>query len=361
MPRIRNSAYPGVAVFLVLFATVLCPSSIQAQTPPRVKVSIVANQQEMGTQPMTVFAGQAVTVSIKASVAGTVVSPRWQGSWTAVSDYPATVQSAKVIPVDIYQQKQDTVKFYWIDQGPKQVTVVFYLKNACIEGPANCVGQGSVTAYFNVVGPTNVKVAPVTSGTFITDTGAKLNVTGKVTCYDGGTKVGLADGETSAGIVFKATATMPSGSSGTFAWVQLINIDNYQYSGFNGKTAEERYDGLDLNRKQKTETYVYGYGDWVDDSPGMPLGAGNGFTQVTRQMTATMYLMWLGDSAKDTIPVPIGAITWWTGWTVTFNPKSTDPTCKWTISGGYVKPYRFVLDSAHYPIWTHPSQIPTAQ
>ena len=53
---------------------------------------------------------------------------------------------------------------------------------------------------------------------------------------------------------------------------------------------------------------MYGLGSSVDDSPSMPLGAGSGFTQASRQFTATMYLMWLADSAPDTIPVPLGTI-----------------------------------------------------
>src|SRR5579871_2425442 len=321
----------------------------------------------MGTQPMTVFAGQAVTVSIKPSVPGTVVAPYyWQGSWTAISDYIATVQSARVIFIDDYHRKQDSGKFYWVDQGPKQLNVGFYLKNACWEGPANCVGTGGATANFNVVGPTNVKVTAVTSGTFKTNVQDKdgnfinLNVTGKVKCLAGGKRVGLGEAEKrSPGIVFKATADMPPGSSGTFAWVQLINYDNVLYLGGNEKPQLERNDGLDLDPDRKSETYVYGYGDWVDDSPSMPLVEGS-YTQVFRQMVATMYLMWMGDSAKGTIPVPIGQIMWETAWTVTFNPKSTDPTCKWTISGDYVKLYRFAL-GPQYPIWTHPSQMQTAK
>jgi hypothetical protein len=358
MSRIKNPACLGVAVFLVFFTTVLSPTLIQGQTLPRVKVNIVANGKVMTDQPITIFAGQAVTLSIKASIAGTVVYPTWQGSWTTVYAYPATVQSATVIPVSQAQLKQDTVKFYWIDQGPKQVTLLFYLqKGYCIEGPANCVGQGNVTAKFNVVGPTNVKVTPVTSGTVTTDIGGKVNVTGKVACFDGGKKVGLGDGKTNAGIAFSATATMPSGSSGTFGWTQLVNSDNFQFSGNNLPPANQSYSGLDVNPDTPT-TYMYGLGDSVDDSPGMPLGSGTGYTKVSRQMTATLYLMWMGDSASDTIPVPLGAITWFTGWTVTFNPQSTDPSCKWTISGAYVRSYAYV-PSVQYPRWTKASMPPT--
>ena len=89
----------------------------------------------------------------------------------------------------------------------------------------------------------------------------------------------------------------------------------------------------------------------------MPLGSGTGFTKADRQMTATMYLMWLADSAPDTIPVPLGTITWFTGWTVTFNPNSTD-TCKWAISGAYVRSYAYG-PSIQYPMWSGVSLTPT--
>ena len=71
---------------------------------------------------------------------------------------------------------------------------------------------------------------------------------------------------------------------------------------------------------------------------------------------ATMYLMWLADSAKDTIPVTLGYVTWYTGWTVTFNPKSSDPTCKWTISRPYVTHFPFV-PYIQYPVWNGVSTI----
>jgi hypothetical protein len=350
MLRMKNPAYFGFAVFLILLSAVLSPNVIQAQTS-KAKVSIVCNGQTMTTQPMTIMTGQAVNLSYTAT-GGTVIYPTWQVSFTSVTAYTATTQSATETPINISNLKQESVKMHWIDQGTKSVTLLYYLSGG---------GQGSVTATFNLVGPTNVKVTAVTSGTITTDTGAKLNVTGKVTCFDNGTQVGLADGKTSAGIAFTAAATMPSGSSGTFGWVQIINSDNYQYSGPNGYTAAEKSTGgLDLEAGKTT--YVYGIGNWVDDSPSMPLGSGTaGITQASRQFEATMYLMWLADSAADTIPVPIGMSTWYTGWTVTYNPNSTDPTCKWTITRPYVTPYPFNLSYTRYPLWTSVSTIQKVQ
>jgi hypothetical protein len=345
MPRMKNPAYFVSAVFLIFFSAMLSPSLIQAQTP-RATLQIKFNGNVV-TSPQTVMTGQAVNLSYAVS-GGSASGCTWQAV-RVIAGFSGTTQSSTVKMLAAADFKQPTMKIYWIGPGTETVTLGCYLSPG---------GQGNVTATFNVQGPTGLQVGTVKSGTFATSTGALLNVTGKVACFDGGAQVGLGAGtQQSTGIVFNANANMPSGSSGVFGWVQIINSDNYQYSGPNGMTAAEKSTGgLDLEAGKTT--YIYGTGTWVDDSPSMPLGSGTGFTQASRQFTATMYLMWLADSNQSTIPVPLGYIAWGTGWTVTYAPNSTDPTCKWTISSPYLYAYPFE-PSIQYPTWNGVSTIKT--
>ena len=330
-----------VPVLLCLAA--LFPSFVQAQTP-RTQLAITYNGNVVAG-PQTVMTGQAVNLGY--TVTGGSASGCTWAALGVIAGFTGTTQASTVTKVPTAAFKQPTMKFYWTGQGTQTVTLACYL---------NPGGQGSVTATFNVKGPTGLQVGAVKSGTFATSTGQLLKVAGTVGCFNNGTAVGLGAGtQQSTGIVFNANATMPSGSNGTFGWVQIINSDDYQYSGPNGMAATENSTGgLDLETGKTT--YLYGTGNWVDDSPSMPLGSGTGFTQASRQFSASMYLMWLADSAADTIPVTLGYIVWDTGWTVTYNPNSTDPTCKWTISRPYLTVYPFE-PTITYPAWTHVSTI----
>src|SRR5207245_1102848 len=101
------------------------------------------------------------------------------------------------------------------------------------------VEQGRVKTTFNVQGPTDVKVTADDPHVFDPKTptqckpGDPIEV-GKLQFFTDTDKhgkvvqeVGLGLGnKKSVGILFKACATMPSGGSGQFIWVQLIIRDD---------------------------------------------------------------------------------------------------------------------------------------
>ena len=147
----------------------------QAQTP--MATLAITFDGNVVTSPQTVLTGQAVNLGYTVS-GGSASGCTWQAVG-GIGGFTATTQSSTVKMLAAADFKQPSMKIYWIGPGTETVTL------DCNLSPG---GQGNVTATFNVQGPTNVKATPVTSGTITTtDTGMKVNVTGKVTCFDEGT------------------------------------------------------------------------------------------------------------------------------------------------------------------------------
>jgi hypothetical protein len=328
---------------VIAIAVALCNSALAAPSPaltraqtPKAKVDITFNGKVVTGQTSTILSGQLVTLAYTVSGAS-MVKHQWLVPTIVVGNFVGSVQNDALTPANYLPA---TLTLHWIDQGSKLITLLYTLSDG---------EEARVFTTFNVQGPTNVKVT------------TKL---GTVTCFVGkaGNQVGLGnETQQNIGIEFDASATMPSAGSGAFAWVQIISSDDYSYSGPGKSYAEKSTGGLDLEPPTAT-TYVYKTGPWADDSPSNPLGSGaDGINQMSRQFEATMYLMWLADADKNTIPVPLGYIVWYTGWDLVFNPKSTNSSCfGWTISRSLATPTLF-QPSLLYPEWSHPSTIQRVQ
>ncbi|HET9406966.1 MAG TPA: hypothetical protein VFO39_06975 [Candidatus Sulfotelmatobacter sp.] len=317
------------ALFAVLLAVFCLTPTAHAQTQAA-KVDITFNGKVVTGQTQTIMSGQLVQLGYSVSGGPSAVSVAWLVPQYAVGGFPASVQKTQVIPLTINQEP----RFYWIDQGlRKQITLEYILSDR---------EEGRVFTWFNVMGPTNVNVTAQTQA---------------VEIFGGGTQVGLGQGTPeSQGIVFNVTATMPSGGSGHFIWVQYINSDDFGYSGPGVVCTMASAGGLDVP-KQTPNSYQYGTGPGpIDDSPDEALGSSL-YNQVSRQLIATMYLLWKYDGDQTSIPVPLGLVNWQTGWDLSFakSAKCIAAPC-WNVTSSQVwhsvyQPY------IHYPGWNGVSTI----
>src|SRR5579859_7748343 len=108
MLRMKNPAYFGFAVFLMLFSVLFCPSLIQAQTP-RATLAITFNGNVV-TSPQTVMTGQAVNLAYTVS-GGSASGCTWQAVGV-VGGFTATTQSSTVKLLTATDFKQPTLKIY---------------------------------------------------------------------------------------------------------------------------------------------------------------------------------------------------------------------------------------------------------
>jgi hypothetical protein len=382
------------AVFAVL-ATLLCLTpKAHAQQPEvaakcltdgsapslvGVKVDIIdtSNGKVVTDQRQTIMTGQPVGLVFKVSGAG--VGKRifgWQVSPTVNGGYFPKVQEGKVIAPQ--KATSETQRFYWIDPGVKAAALAYRLW-VNVSGRVYTV-TGRACTTFNVQGPTNVKVTARTKGKSgdpkaCTDAMAKdppdIERARKLGCMEFGKlqfftdtdkdgkvvqEVGLGlSHDNSVGIQFEASATMPSGGSGKFIWVQKVIADKFLYRDTNPARNQEGHGtgGLDRCTPERckgtlAETYQFGTGPITNDSPSIPLGLGNPIDQ-NRTFEASMYLMWQAD-ADGSIPVPLGLINWNTYWNLAFVPSQGG----WKILRGDVNAFPFA-PSIVYPEWNKPN------
>jgi hypothetical protein len=209
-----------------------------------------------------------------------------------------------------------------------------------------------------VQGPTNVKVT--TQTTCKTRDAIEVGKLQFFTDKDG-QEVGLGLGtQQSVGILFCASATMPSGGNGQFIWVQIVIRDERSLSDTNKGLIYppmRSTGGLDPCTPERCgtpePTYQYDTGPITADSPSQKLGSGNDINQMSRYFEANMYLMWQADT--NSIPVPLGIVHWYTYWYVTFVPSRATIPGAWKIWTGYVVPNAFV-PSIIYPEWNGPNK-----
>ena len=294
---------------------------------PNIKSNTNNNNDVVGdTQNVVVGQQIVLTEDVPSPQNQQIQSRSWTvTSGTAVAGFSGSVNSGTVATL---QRNSNTSSYtlYWTSSGdPLTVTYNYTLTN----------GQTSpsVTATFNVTGPSGVAVAPVGQEFFVGNNPPAMNW----------------------GIQFNATASPPSGYPGNFSWIQIIQsvVDTSIYSDGSPVVCTGG-PGFDAG---ETPTYPYATGLSAEDGPSDPLTVPPELNQTEEQSSASMqmYLMWnpgIGSGSSASIPVPLGSIPWntagdvvWTSATQAWQKKAGASNA--TTNGTFVP-------SATYPTWTSP-------
>ena len=184
--------------------------------------------------------------------------------------------------------------FYWSSAGSNQVV---YCTNV-IYGQTNVV-----SATFNVSRPSAWIFA--TNGSIYADTNYKAS--GYPYLHYGNFRAGGVPGIK----FYETNSALPSGFIATNVWNQIIVSDTTKRVGSSTTTTNSfGYDG-DYDWE-----YPYSTNTPTSDSPGTPLRSD--LTSVSRNFTATMYLMWQAATnsvnGDKTVVVPLRKYTWqWSG------------------------------------------------
>jgi hypothetical protein len=261
--------------------------------------------------PATIVSGQTCCPT---TILPTAVTPICQG---AVDPAPPPTQPNQV--------------FYWIvPNAPSnhKYTVVYNYQT-------QTGGTGSVTATFNVAGPTGIPSAPTTPGAGPGGTFLNLNPL-TVQCGQNNAQA--------ACVQFPITYSSPPGyPAAQPVFVQLINNEGVtEVTSTSQKQLCSPGPGLD-------STYPYPYIPTLffgtTDTPIVFLYTTDGYGPVkvnSLNWNATMYFLWRADQSSTTIPVPLGSAKWvWSVqatlqggvWTIppqsihlTMNPVNANPT-----------------------------------
>jgi hypothetical protein len=240
-------------------------------------------------------------------------------SWTLSGSYPTNYVGGYTHSLDSASYSaptlnQQSTTFYWVTQGSSQ--------NATLTLNYNTGQQASAEVTFNTSGPTSVSMSTPTSVVQIWE--------------DSELDLYLRFGNpTVPGIQFDASATPPSGDSGTFFYEQLIGEYNVVY--YNGQGCSFSVGtGLD-----NTDPYPSN-GLSTDDSPGIEVYSNE--TEATANFSATMYLLWQSGTS-DSIPVPLGNVNWqWSG-------DAVQNSGDWSVKSGSGSSGGFVTSST-FPVWS---------
>ena len=282
--------------------------------------SVVVGQQIPLTASYTLPAGYTFT-SQSWTIPGTGSTPP-----TAIANftYAPDFSIGGPVPLTPTQLVQQSVTFYWVTPtiAASPNTVTFQLNY--VDNQGNKLST-PVTARFSVAGPTSVSAAKPVVGQWqiqVSTSGPRLYF-------------GFPIGE--QGIAINASATSPSGHSGTYEWAQLITLDTAMQTL--GSTTTGSSAGTGLDNQFPAET-----GLSFTDSPS--LGLQSQYSEVTWSLGFTTYLMWRPGLTND-IPVPLGYVTWSGfgdasqngGTWMTNQTNSTTSSCLFQLS-------------ASYPVWT---------
>lgn len=132
-----------------------------------------------------------------------------------------------------------------------------------------------------------------------------------------------------SGITFNATVNTVSGSSGQTEWIQVISTNTAAGStvfgtpfSTNGGTGLDNSLPYNINNPDPVDATS----TTTNDSPNDGLGVDD--ANLTRTFTAKMYLIWTSQ-ISDSIPVPLGYVTWEISGTATANETNTPP---WSLT-----------------------------
>jgi hypothetical protein len=259
-------------------------------TAAAVLINIVYTGQTQSLNGTTEAAvtGQQIALSAVYSLPSgiSVQSQSWSVPGTTVGGYTASVNSGATSATNF---SQPSTTFYWVDAGNSR-SVTFTLNITDGTG----TWQSTATVPFNVSGPTSpAMTAQLNSG------GMTIDLVGDNVLFE------LGNATTTFGIIFTPTVIQPSGTTGTFSYVQLITAENEAITDAGPPVTNFTCSigtGLD-----NFYPYPMRSDGTAADSPGVSLNST--YTDLIRTFSATMYLMW-NSGLPNSIPIPLGSMQW---------------------------------------------------
>ena len=258
--------------------------------------------------------GQKITLTGALPAADTVQSQEWRIDGNPIGGYTPTkdsFQTGQTLPL---VKSNAAITFYWAapttaDSGPYTVEYDYTLTN----------GQSGnkIIAKYNVLGPTEPHVK-VSRGQQTIFTCTTIDYDNKLCNHVGAIYSSFGDPDSTPGITFSGSASVPSTITGHFWWVQIIQKSaegwgNSPHSAgcayaigldtvypYNDVPSED-YSTVNDTPKQ----LVYIPGDYLINNT-YSVNASN---SATDEFSAIMYFMWL-PGIEEAIPAPLGTIVW---------------------------------------------------
>ena len=178
-------------------------------------------------------------------------------------------------------------KFYWVYPG-NPLSVNYQTVLATTSGDGYTESSPAGIAEFNVAGPTVSSVTASGQEFFIGDNPPAMNW----------------------GIMFNASATPPSGYTGTFKWVQIVDAYSYTWYYPNDPQTTCTYTpGYDAGSPPK---YPYATGLSAEDGPDLQLEQPptQGEDEQSVSGSFQMFFLWNPNVGTTSIDIPLGSISW---------------------------------------------------
>ena len=298
---------------------------VYANWPAAVAPDILFNGTNVTGTTQSVVVGQQIALQASYSLPSgvSVTSQSWSVPGTTVGGFVGNVNSGSVTGTNF--SNTITTTFYWVDANSRQVT--FTLKTS--DG-----NTYTANVTFVVAGPTSVTVTPTGQEFFIRTTPPAMIW----------------------GIQFSASASPPTGYTGTYTWIQLVQSYSFTwiYSDGAQPTVCSYTPGFDAGPSNE---YPYASGLTSEDGPSLGLNTPPTSSQVEQTQSAQfkMYLMWnpnIGSGSSASIPVPLGSISWSTAGDVVWNStlqawNKKSGAANATTNGSF-------SPSSSYPTWQNP-------
>ncbi|HEY2412410.1 MAG TPA: Ig-like domain-containing protein, partial [Pirellulaceae bacterium] len=299
----------------------------------------------------TMWVGEQVI--LKATAKGRVDMPvtdvKWNIPTKAISNWVSTPAAGYVVPLTDADLSRNTISFYWLDEGEKEVSV---------SGKVGGAAGGGIPATFNIKRPKNVGLTANT-----VPGGVDIYPCGGGKCLGLGTIVGNPPPE---GIVFNRNGLsldVPIESRNNFDWTQVVDsteivrtLDNSQERrGWGEHLLDDANVIYDPNPSETADSPEVGLTPGSGTDPQQP---DYPFHVVFFSDYFSMYLMWKSNRVTQSIRVPIRVVHWYAfgqahlvgvnNWQVDFagyskNPQSQDTTDPPTWVGRTPNDVRWVV------------------
>ena len=287
-----------------------------------------------GASAQTAVVGQTINLSSVAPSASALAalpvpvvfsSNAWTVGGTNIGGYTVvppteedpTTSSATVNPTVL---TESDLKTYWTAASTK--TPVNYQYCVNIPGLGNTCSPPA-KATFNISAPTRVTVS---------------------TSHKTFSAIDYPPEKLDWEINFNAQATSPSGYTGVYSWVQIVtsakDVENFQDGSSKTCTG-----GPALDVGENAPYYPYAEGLTTNDLPSDELNLPNE-TGVNDNREFQMYFLWNPQSDANSIPVPLGNITWSAIGQIAYNFN----TNTWGEESGNTTAANFATSSS-FPLW----------
>jgi len=307
---------------------ILIPEQVQRDGAPTTNNTVVVGQQMNMTNVISGgFATNAVT-----SYHWGIPGANNTTNDTAFYDYEpnATNSCYTNLFTPTNYTTNNYCNFYWSSGGTNQVV---YCTNV-IYGQTNVV-----SATLNVQRPVAGIIA--TTGTTVIDTtNPRLPFL----------RFGLIYGDGTPGMTFSQTNTpAPGGFTGNFLWNQIINTNSVTWIAPPSLSSGYGSYGYDGARRWE---YPYTTNADAHDSPGSALLSFN--TNIVRNFTATMYLMWQASTnstgGDKTVAIPLRSYQW--NWAAAATNGIAGTNVAWGVQSATNYTSGPNIDTTNEPIWS---------